>query len=144
MATVNMIAELEKFESTIRGLLAWQDNWNGYSAPALDTQAVDHALAWISALHTDASDLGLPWLEPNVTASADGEVVFEWWHGGKKLTVYVGDGSAEYVQVWGADVDQDMVEGNADGRDTRCRLWRWLVCRQSLLQALCPYQMYRS
>ncbi len=45
----------------------------------------------------------------------------------KKLTIYVGDGSAEYVQVWGADVDQDMAEGNADGRDARRRLWRWLT-----------------
>ena len=49
-----------------------------------------------------------------------------WWQGGKKLTVYVGDGNAEYVQVWGIDADREMAEGNADGRDARRRLWRWL------------------
>ncbi len=127
MATVNTIPELEKVEARIRGLLTWDANWNGYSAPAPDTQVVEHAVGWINALYTDTSDLGLPWLDPNVTASVDREVVFEWWHGGKKLTVYVGDGSAEDVQVWGVDVDQDMAEGNADGRDAHRRLWRWLA-----------------
>ncbi len=127
MATVNTIPELEKIEAIIRSLLTWEANWNGYGAMAPDTQAVERAVGWISALYTDTSDLGLPWLEPNVTASVDSEIVLEWWHGGKKLTVYVGDGSAEYVQVWGADVDQDMAEGNAGGRDARRRLWRWLT-----------------
>ncbi len=127
MATVNTTLELEKVEAIIRSLLTWQDNWNGYGAPAPDIQAVEYAVSWISVLYTDMSELGLPWLEPNVTASADGEVVFEWWRGGKKLTVYVGHGSAEYVQVWGADVDQEMAEGNADGSATRRGVWRWLV-----------------
>ena len=90
MAAVNTIPELEKVEALIRGLLTWEVNWNGYGAPAPDKQAVEHAVGWISALYADTSDLGLPWLEPNVTASADSEVVLEWWHGGKKLTIYVG------------------------------------------------------
>ncbi len=99
MATVNTIPEMEKVEAIIRGLLTWKADWNGYGASAPDTQAVEHAMNWIHALYTDRSDLGLPWLEPNVTASGDGEIVFEWWHGGNKLTVYVGDGNAEYVQI---------------------------------------------
>ncbi len=69
----------------------------------------------------------MPWLDPDVTASADGEIVFEWWHAGKKLTVYVGAGSVEYVQVWGVDADRDMAEGIADGRDAPRWLWRWLA-----------------
>lgn len=127
MATVNTIPELEKVEAIIRGLLTWEANWNGYGAPAPDPQAVEQAVGWISALYTDISDLGLPWLDPNVTTSADGEIVFEWWHAGTKLTVYVGAGSVEYVQVSGVDADRDMAEGNANGRDARRRLWRWLV-----------------
>ena len=127
MATVNTVPELEKVEASIRGLRTWEGNWNGYGAPTPDEEAVEHAVGWVRALYTDTSDQGLPWLEPNVTASADGEVVVEWWHGGKKLTVYVGDGSTEYVQVWGVDVDQEMAEGTADTRDARRRLWRWLA-----------------
>lgn len=127
MATANTIPEMEKLEARIRGLLMWEANWNGYGVPAPDPQAVEHAVGWISTLYTETSDLGLPWLEPNVTASVDREVVFEWWHGGRKLTVYVGDRSAEYVQVWGVDVDQDMAEGSAEGRDARRRVWRWLA-----------------
>jgi hypothetical protein len=127
MAIVNTNPALEKVEAQIRDLLSWEDNWNSYEAPTPDKDAVEHALGWISALYTDATELETSWLAPHVTASADGEVVFEWWRGAKKLTVYIGDGTAEYVQVWGANVDQDMAEGNADGKDARRRLWRWLV-----------------
>jgi len=31
--------------------------------------------------------------------AAGGDVVFEWWRGKKKLTVYIGDEIAEYVKV---------------------------------------------
>ena len=127
MAAINTIPGLEKVEARIRGLMTWEAGWNGYGAPAPNSRAVEHALGWVRALYNDMSDLGLSWIEPNVTASADGEVVFEWWSGGKKLTVYVGDGSAEYVQVWGADVDQEMAEGNAESRDARRQLWRRLT-----------------
>ncbi len=44
MATVNTIPELEKVEARIRGLLTWEANWNGYGAPAPDTQAVEQAV----------------------------------------------------------------------------------------------------
>ncbi len=47
-------------------------------------------------------------------ADAEGEVVFEWWHGNKKLTVYIGDDSAEYVQVWGTDRHSEMSDGDAE------------------------------
>ena len=114
MATINTIPGLEKVEARIRGLVTWEAGWNGYSAPRPNTLAVEQAVAWMRALYNDTSDLGLSWIEPNVTASADGEVVFEWWAGGKKLTVYVGDGSAEYVQVWAAAVAQEMAEGSAE------------------------------
>jgi len=62
-----------------------------------------------------------------VIADAHGDVVFEWWHGKKKLTVYIEDESAEYVQVWETDIHSEMSNGDAEPIGTRRSLWLWLV-----------------
>ena len=136
MATTDTIGALEKVEASIRSLLTWEDGWNSYGASAPSTPAVQHALVWMAALYNEASALGLAWLEPNVTAGPEGAIVFEWWHGTKKLTIYVDDTGAEYVQVWGPDVDHDMAEGNAETGDVRLRLWQWLTAAGSMSQDL--------
>ncbi len=111
----------------LQDLLAWEADWNSYDALPPNRDAVLRAEDWIVRLFLEVADLGRVWISPNVTASADGEVVFEWWYGRKKLTVYVSDESTEYVQVWGDDMDTEMSEGNADPLSTCRSLWLWLV-----------------
>jgi hypothetical protein len=72
-------------------------------------------------------DLPLDWLEPNVTASAEGEVAFEWRHGRKNLTIYIGNQSAEYGKDWGTDINTKMEDGPADSSTIRQALWQWLM-----------------
>lgn len=111
----------------IYNLLALPDGWNGYDgcAPAYD--AVEYAHRWIYLLYHEVISSGQKWLDPNITASGEGEVVFEWWQGFKKLTVYVGNQRAEYVKVWGPDINTDMEDGQADSPDMRGLLWKWLM-----------------
>lgn len=56
-------------------LLAWQDNWNGYNAPAPKLDAIVYALTWLNAFYHLVT--GASWQNPNVTAGSEGEVVFE-------------------------------------------------------------------
>jgi hypothetical protein len=42
----------------------------------------------------------------------EGEPVFEWWSGEKKLTIYFQEHSAEYVKVWGSNVHSEMEDGD--------------------------------
>ena len=107
----------------IQRLLAWKAGWNGYDALAPDAKAIEHAEAWIVKLFGAVEDLGLVWIKPNVTADADGEVVFEWWYGTKKLTVYVSDETVEYVKVWGPSIDSEMLDGDAKDIDVCESLW---------------------
>ena len=111
----------------VYNLLTWSDGWNGYDSCAAGYDTVIYASNWIVQLFLEVVDLGQKWMKPNVTASADGEVVFEWWNGTKKLTIYIGDQSAEYVKVWGTDIDTEMSDGNADLSSIRQSLWRWLI-----------------
>ncbi|HYT40828.1 MAG TPA: hypothetical protein VEP90_00650, partial [Methylomirabilota bacterium] len=71
----------ERISSTlaeIYDLLTWPEGWNGYDACAPKYGAVQYANHWIELFYLEIIDLRLDWLEPNVTASAEGEVVFEW------------------------------------------------------------------
>ncbi len=111
----------------LRNLLTWSAGWNGYDSLAPNPDAVAHAEHWIISLFLEVADLGRIWIKPNVIADAEGEVVFEWWCGKKKLTVYIGDESAEFVQVWGTDIHSEMLDGDAESISMCRSLWLWLT-----------------
>jgi hypothetical protein len=111
----------------LHDLLSWNEGWNGYDACAPNCDAVIHAMDWINQFFLEVMDLEEDWIRPNVTASGDGEVVFGWRCGPKRLTMYIGEKSAEYVQAWGIDMEKDMDDGDADLTSTRQSLWKWLV-----------------
>jgi hypothetical protein len=112
----------------IYNLLNWSEGWNGYDACIPDYEAIIYADQWLVQMFLEAIALDSTWIEPNVTASEEGEVVFEWWYGVRKLTVYIGNQSAEYVKVWGTDINSDMSDGDASPISTCRSLWEWLTC----------------
>lgn len=85
--------------------------------------AFGYAKLQVSVFRNAARIEKLPWREPHV--SLDGEaVILEWWCGAKKLTVYVQERSAEYVKVWGANIQDEMEEGELT---EYLSLWTWLT-----------------
>lgn len=108
-------------------LLAWRNGWNGYNSLAPNPDAVVRAENWIVQLFLEVADSGLTWIQPNVIADANGDVVFEWWYGKKKLTVYIGEESAEYIEVWGTDIHSEISDGDAEPISTCRSLWLWLT-----------------
>jgi hypothetical protein len=115
--------------ASLQNMLTWEAGWNGYDSLAPNPDAIKHAEAWVTRLYLEVAemDMGRTWIKPNVIADANGDVVFEWWYGKKKLTVYIGDESAEYVQVWGTDIVSEMSDGDAEPI-SKCRaLWLWLA-----------------
>jgi len=111
----------------LKNLLTLKAGWNGYDSLAPDRDAVVHAENWIVRLYLEAAELGRPWIKPNVIADAEGEVVFEWWCDKKKLTVYIGDESAEYIQIGGPDIHSEMSDGDAEPISACRSLWLWLT-----------------
>ena len=118
---------LKDTRSKLQNMLALKAGWNGYDSLAPDLDAIKHAENWVTRLYLEVADMGRVWIKPNVIADANGDVVFEWWYGKKKLTVYIGDESAEYVQVWGTNIHSDMSDGDAEPI-SKCRaIWLWLT-----------------
>ncbi|MGL4568288.1 MAG: hypothetical protein ACRCU6_07135 [Fusobacteriaceae bacterium] len=66
------------------------------------------------------------WDEPLINVSEDLEVVLEWWHGSKKITIYIKDKSVEYVKTWGADIDNEMEDGEIETEEDIEYLWQWI------------------
>jgi hypothetical protein len=123
VARENILSTLAEIYS----LLTWPDGWNGYDASAPKYEAVQYAAHWIELFYMEVMDVNQGWLEPNVTASAEREIVFEWRKGIKGLTIYVGNQSAEYVTDWGADINTEMEDGFANSPSIRRALWKWLM-----------------
>jgi hypothetical protein len=92
------------------------------SAPTLAA-----AQQWLDNLNELITAQQLAWLEPLVNFSPNAEIVLEWWQSSRKLTIYIDSDSAEYVQVWGTDIDREMADGDANSRSTIETLWRWLI-----------------
>ena len=111
----------------LAALSSWREDWNGYGAAAPNHEAIGRALLWVEDLHEDTLTTKRGWRDPHVVADAHGNVVFEWWEGRKKLTIYVHPNTVEYVKVWGPNIFSDMEDGEARGTEDRRALWRWLT-----------------
>ena len=106
-------------------LRTWDVGWNGYDAPKPEHTAIEYARSWITSLFQTVASLG--WIKPNVTGGPEGGVVFEWWYGKRKLTVYIEEQSIEYVQVWGTDVDAKITDGAIESMSDSQEIWMWLI-----------------
>lgn len=112
-------------EHKIADLMTWPEDWDGHGAPKPNPASVKHALSWAKELHRDLG-AGL-WIEPRISADEDGEVVFEWWKGQKKLAVYVTPAKVEYIKVEKANSSLEMKDGFINTPEDYHGLWNWLL-----------------
>lgn len=96
------------------------------TASQTDFRTAIWAQKWLEQLRTIATENQLWWHEPLVNISVDAEVVFEWWCEHKKLTVYILEDTAEYIKVWGPDIDNEMQDGLAKSSAELTSLWKWM------------------
>ncbi|WP_316181521.1 hypothetical protein [Bradyrhizobium sp. SZCCHNRI1009] len=83
------------------------------------------ALYFLGCVFARALKLG-SWSSPHITLSENNEIVFEWWHGTKKITLYFGESGAEYIKVWGTDIETEMDSGPLRDDWSLTSLWIWL------------------
>lgn len=111
-------------------LEALQDNWDGRESPPPSRAAILAAREWLPALYRATTRTAWSWTAPHVTPSDAGEVVFEWWKGDRKVTVYFGDGVVEFIKVWGPNVGTEMDSGELSTSEAFGTLWNWLGARE--------------
>jgi hypothetical protein len=92
-----------------------------------DNETYKYTTEWLKRLRKTVVDNQMWWGEPLVNLSINSEIVFEWWYGTKKLTVYILGNTAEYIKVWGTDIDNEMEDGTSSSPAELTALWKWLV-----------------
>ena len=102
------------------------DNWDGHRSARPHPSSVEAARQFIEDLYLQIQGLETAaWQTPHISASEDGEIVFEWWNGNRKLTIYVGPRELTYVKSWGPHVVNDMEDGVVPDGGMPL-LWGWL------------------
>ncbi len=121
----NFRNQFPKTERDIVRLLTPSEGWDEYDTPWPNPASVTHARSWAERLYRDVStEL---WLKPRVSADEDGDVVFEWWKGRKKLSAYISPTTAEYITVKKEGPSVKMEDGSIDTPEDCRMLWRWLI-----------------
>ncbi len=113
--------------STLEAMKSWPPNWDKQGAEAPNHVSIANATRSLVAFHNLAEKHNLAWCDPYISASQEGEVVFEWWKGVRKLTFYFQESEVVYLRVWGPNMHSEMVDGVLDKDDTFDSLLTWLV-----------------
>ena len=66
------------------------------------------------------------WLTPFISSDEDGYITAEWHKEKRQLHIQIGEGEAEYIQVWGINIDTEMHVDFLRGHDY-LPLWEWLI-----------------
>ncbi|MDE0638820.1 MAG: hypothetical protein OXI43_23515 [Candidatus Poribacteria bacterium] len=113
---------LERFE-----LLAQrEDNWDGYGSKKPTQLTLEHAKLLIEELLDSINSAGYFWITPYISSDEDGNVTAEWYEVERQLHVQIGEDEAEYIQVWGTNIDTEM-HVDFFNRNNYLTLWEWLI-----------------
>ena len=103
----------------------FDENWDGNGSARPMAEAIANAEARLPELYRLSTRVGV-WREPQISASEDGEVLFEWWSGERKVTLYFAPESMEVIRSWGANIDTEMDQSPMPSLDAFAAVWSWL------------------
>ncbi|RUR71288.1 hypothetical protein EJP67_30010 [Variovorax guangxiensis] len=102
-----------------------EEDWDGNGSAKPIAEAIANAEARLPELYRVSARVGI-WREPQVSASEDGEVIFEWWSDERKVTLYFAPESMEVVRSWGTNIDTEMDQSSLPSLDAFADVWIWL------------------
>ncbi len=102
-----------------------EDNWDGYDSKKPTKLTLVRAENLIGELFYSIISAGHPWTTPFISSDEDGNVTAEWYEEERQLHIQIGEDEAEYIQVWGTNIDTEM---HVDflRRADYLTLWQWL------------------
>jgi hypothetical protein len=99
-------------------------NWDGHGSAKPNEYAVEKARQLLEDAYREANAT-IGWQSPYISASEDGEIIFEWWNGVRKLTIYVGAEQSTFLKSWGPHIVDEMEDGILP-QSWDPALWVWL------------------
>lgn len=99
------------------------------------TETLEPNVSQVQAVHRFVADMrnlitrrGLKWYEPTISCDEyNNATEISWWRVDRSLIVTVELGSpVTFLKVWGADIYNDMEDGESPSGDQLIALWQWL------------------
>ena len=103
-----------------------EDNWDRYESKKPNQLTLDHAKFLMVDLLDTIISAEYSWITPFISSDENGYVTVEWYEEERELHIQIRENDAEYLQVWGINIDSDMSEGFLN-RDNYLMLWEWLL-----------------
>ncbi len=104
-----------------------EENWNGYEVASPNPDAIEHARSWIGKLYLETQEKKLRWIKPHVTANEEGNAVFEWAKNKRRIVIYVSPKNVDFLKIWGPNILDEMIDGEAMNGISRSSIWEWLL-----------------
>ena len=87
-------------EESFAALAALADNWDGRQSPAPAPALVHHAREVLALLQAGVVSRGHLWMAPHVGCNERGQIMLEWWHGLRSLTIFIrSEAQINYLKV---------------------------------------------
>ena len=103
-----------------------EDNWDGYDSKKPTKKTLVRAENLIGEWYDSIISAGHPWHAPFISSDEDGYITAAWYEDERELHILIGENEAEYLQVWGTNIDTEMHEADLN-RDNYLMLWKWLL-----------------
>lgn len=118
---------IEAINRRLDQLSAYQQGWDGQGSDAPSAEALANARQFLQEAFRSAlrHSVSSEWQRPHITANEDGQIVFEWWNGNRKLTLYLGSDNSSYIKSWGPHIINDMQDGEFTPEEFGVH-WAWL------------------
>ena len=84
-----------------------EDNWDEYDSKKPTKLTLVRAENLIGELFDSIISVGHPWLTPFISSDEDGFITAAWYEEERELHILIGENEAEYLQVWGTNIDTD-------------------------------------
>jgi len=103
-----------------------KEDWDGKGSAMPNQHSLSRAHNLIESFLKTIVDGGYVWKNPFISSDEDGDVTFEWHKGEYELHIDVSENSAEYIKVWGTNIEHEMYVGKFS-QSSFLLLWNWLI-----------------
>lgn len=103
-----------------------QNDWDSRGSKKPNKLSLSHAEGIIADLLSSVIEAGYIWLTPFLSSDEDGSITIEWHKGQHELHIEVNEDEAEYIKVWGTNIENEMHLDFLD-KYNYLTLWDWLL-----------------
>ena len=117
----------ERFMEKLLGISSRGDDWDweGKGSKKPTPNAINRAITTLEAFLGAVIDSGQVWKTPFISSDEDGNITISWKNAKQELHVDINEDTAEYIKVWGANIEHEMHIGCLRPLDYT-NLWNWL------------------